>query len=237
MGRKLSNGRFTKAYDEKITPEFLYHEYIVNKKSPYMIANELKINPKTIYNYLDYYKIPKEDRKGQIKAGDQFKMLTTIEVVGKQKNGAHIWLCKCSCGSLTKANTASLKNGRRASCGCYKTIRPNHSWKGYCGISGSRVSEIKYRANKKGLEFNLTAEFLWNLFIQQNKKCAITNVDINLEKDASLDRIDNSKGYTTDNVWWVHQKINKMKLDFSLTEFIKLCESVATNKENIEWTK
>lgn len=38
-----------------------------------------------------------------------------------------------------------------------------------------------------------------------------------------------------DNVWWVHKDINKMKLDFSLQDFINLCNLVVTNKENIRY--
>jgi hypothetical protein len=80
-------------------------------------------------------------------------------------------------------------------------------------------------------------EFLWKLYTEtQNKKCAITGEEIDLDKDGSLDRIDSSKGYVKNNVWWVKKDINKMKLDFPLHIFIKLCEKVVANKEKIGWT-
>ena len=47
---------------------------------------------------------------------------------------------------------------------------------------------------------------------------------------ASLDRIDSSKGYTKDNVQWVHKDINYIKRDLSDSEFITLCKKVATHR-------
>jgi hypothetical protein len=233
-GRKISNGRFVKAYDKKITKQYLKKEYLKNKKGPYIIAKECGVAPKTIYNYLEYYGIPQEKRTKEIKAGDVFKYLTAINVHSKDKNGILIWLCSCVCGNITKVRTTQLKSGRIVSCGCYRKRYKNHRWKGYCGVSGSRVAEIRLRAKKKNISFNLTAKFLWDLFEKQKRKCAITGLEIDLDKNGSIDRIDSSKGYTTDNVWWTDTNINKMKLDFPLSDFIRMCEQVAINKENIK---
>lgn len=234
-GRKVSSGRFVRAYDKKITKPYLQQEYCCNKKGPYIIARDCGVAPKTIYNYLEYYGIPKEKRTKELKPGQTFKYLTTVKVCDKDKNGILIWLCKCVCGNITQVRTTQLKNGRIVSCGCYRKRHKNHRWKGYCGISGSRVSEIRFRAQKKNLSFNLTAKFLWDLFEKQNRKCAITGLDIDLDTNGSIDRIDSSKGYTKDNVWWTDMKINKMKLDFSVSQLIELCEQVVANKENIKY--
>lgn len=70
---------------------------------------------------------------------------------------------------------------------------------------------------------------LWN---KQNGKCAITNVHLYLRKTsgkcrtknpfkiASLDRINNAKPYTTDNVQWVSLAINHARNSLSLPDFI-----------------
>lgn len=235
-GRKITNGRFARAYDKKITKAYLKKEYCQNKKGPYIIANECGVSAKTIYNYLEYYGIPKEKRTKQIKIGDTFKYLTTIEVVGKDNNnGILIWLCKCVCGNTTKVRTTQLKSGRIVSCGCYRKRHRNHRWKGYCGVSGGRIAEIRLRAKKKNIPFDLTAKFLWDLFEKQNRKCAITGIEIDLDSNGSLDRIDSTRGYTEDNVWWTDTSINKMKLDFKLSDFLDMCEQVTLNKENIKY--
>jgi hypothetical protein len=46
---------------------------------------------------------------------------------------------------------------------------------------------------------------------------------------ASLDRKDSSKGYTKDNVQWIHKTINFMKGQMSDQEFVSWCKLVCTN--------
>ena len=48
---------------------------------------------------------------------------------------------------------------------------------------------------------------------------------------ASLDRIDSSKGYTIDNVQWVHKKVNMMKKDMSDSEFIAWCNEISSYRK------
>jgi hypothetical protein len=91
-------------------------------------------------------------------------------------------------------------------------------------------------------------EFLWDLFLKQNKKCAISGIDIVLNtrwseqnkgkfteiiQTASLDRIDNSKGYTKNNVQWVHKDINFMRGGLAVNDFVFFCKKVAENYFNI----
>ena len=83
--------------------------------------------------------------------------------------------------------------------------------------------KIQSNAIKRGLSFDLDIDYLWDLFLKQNKKCALTKVDINIVNatisynyhlnTASLDRIDSSKGYEKDNIRWVHKAINHIKSD------------------------
>lgn len=47
--------------------------------------------------------------------------------------------------------------------------------------------------------------------------------------NASLDRIDNTKGYVAGNIQWVHKAINLMKLDLVQKDFINWCKKVAEN--------
>jgi hypothetical protein len=118
-----------------------------------------------------------------------------------------------------------------------KLLEVQNKYQIYCHAhySGSRIAEIRLRAKKKNMPFNLTAKFLWDLFEKQNRKCAITGLEIDLDSNGSIDRIDSTKGYTKDNVWWTDTKINRMKLDFPLADFIKMCEQVTLNKENIKY--
>lgn len=94
---------------------------------------------------------------------------------------------------------------------------------------------LRLRARKKQIPFDLDAKFLWELLQKQQNKCAISGLDIKIDLNASIDRIDSTKGYTKDNIWWVHQDVNKMKMDLKLEYFIEMCQIIINNKENIKY--
>ena len=80
-----------------------------------------------------------------------------------------------------------------------------------------RLQHAKLRAKEKGLEFNLTREFLESIYVQF---CPILGTELSyggtgriVPESATIDRIDNSKGYTTDNVQILSYKANRMKSD------------------------
>lgn len=114
----------------------------------------------------------------------------------------------------------------------------SHFWTGYEGISGRYWTGIKASAKKRNLEFNLTIKEAWNQFIIQNQKCALSGIKLILEADklshtqrktinASLDRIDSSKGYVKDNIQWVTKEIQIMKNRFYQEYFIEICKQIA----------
>ena len=78
---------------------------------------------------------------------------------------------------------------------------------------------------------------LWDLFEKQGKKCNLTDlpiglfVDDNTNRTASLDRIDNTKGYIKGNVQWIHKDINYMKRILSQSQLIEYCRLIV-NKDN-----
>ena len=94
------------------------------------------------------------------------------------------------------------------------------------------IRKIKERATKKGFEFNLTLEYLMSIF---NGKCALSGLEIQFGKHwkmmsdqpASLDRIDNTKGYIIGNVQFISTAINYMKNNMSHRDTIKLCNIIA----------
>ena len=88
-------------------------------------------------------------------------------------------------------------------------------------------------AKKKNLEFNLNSEFLLKLYLNQNKRCAVSGilivpVDKKCKKinQISIDRIDNSKGYTTDNIQLVALGINYLRNTFTVDEAISFIEGI-----------
>ena len=79
----------------------------------------------------------------------------------------------------------------------------------------------KSRAKSKGLEFSITKE---DIIIPA--ACPILRCPLVVHKgksgafpdSPSLDRIDNNKGYTPDNIWVISQKANMMKANASEQE-------------------
>lgn len=171
----------------------------------------------------------------------------------KVKGAKLSWLCLCDCGTeCTRQHTylanTYKKQDRQPSCGCrqHDALKgdKNSGWTGCGDLSGQYYKSIQCRAKQKkksknrenGIEFNVSIEFLWNLFLSQNSVCALSGIPITLsqskrrkraEQTASLDRIDCSKGYVEDNVQWVHKDINKMRNTMPIEDFVKTCKIVA----------
>jgi len=167
------------------------------------------------------------------------------------KYGGDEWIkCKCECGneSIIPYRAVLYKNTK--SCGCIQKARgPNHKdWKGFGEISLDYYTTCKRRAsgggaaNRKPKEFSVTIEYLWDLFLKQKRKCAISGLELTFDPygagkkhketnkvTASLDRIDSSEGYIKGNVQWIHKHINIMKNDLSQHDFIEYCKIIAKN--------
>ena len=102
----------------------------------------------------------------------------------------------------------------------------------------------KQQLEKRGIsEYELECNFLADLFVQQNGKCALSGVDMTLisgkgkiATNASVDRIDGSKGYTKNNVQLVCLMANMCKGTGSnedFNSFIKNAYEYIYMKKNV----
>lgn len=55
--------------------------------------------------------------------GQKFGKLMVIERAGKTKNDNALWLCRCECGNIVKANATTLRRGELTTCGCETATR------------------------------------------------------------------------------------------------------------------
>jgi hypothetical protein len=107
-------------------------------------------------------------------------------------------------------------------------------------IQGVRVSwfnKFKMSATHRSLEWEITIEDVALILFEQFSRCALSGVEISAKGDlktitASIDRIDNSIGYTKENIQLVHKKINMMRGTLTVEEFIDFCKSVSTWQES-----
>ncbi len=176
----------------------------------------------------------------------RFGKLTVIKkdedyISPKHKKKYTKWICKCNCGNTISVLAGHLTNSHVFQ--CRKCQHKSMQLNGY--ISSRYFYGIKTGAKKRNLYFDtkIDREYLWNLFLKQNKKCALSNLQIHFSETirqetshkgttASLDRIDNSKGYTKNNIQWTHKHINRIKWKLDQKELLKICKKIWKNQIN-----
>lgn len=170
--------------------------------------------------------------------GKKFGKLEVIERCYDEIRNDHrsVWLCRCECGNEIKKDLLALTKHWRC-CGC--SITPK-GWKGVGKFPSSHWAGIVCMARNYKRDFNLTKEYLWNLYLEQNGRCALSNLEISFAKSsktkslrtASLDRIDSSQGYIIGNVQWVDKYVNKFKGSRDENNLIEYCRLVTEHKYN-----
>jgi hypothetical protein len=172
--------------------------------------------------------------------GQKFNKITAIKYIRLDKFGKAIWLFKCDCGREKELNASAAKANLTTSCGC---VRQRTARKlGHGLLSHRWFKKLQKSARERNYEINLDMEYLWNLFLEQDEKCAISGVSLTIYPDsnkerlmtASLDRIDSNVGYIKGNVQWVHKRINRMKNVLSIEELKFWCIAILKNCEHIE---
>ena len=241
MGTKI---KFTEKEKEIIVNMYLKDGYQI----PEIIKRcNFSVSKQTIYNVLNEKNISlirKTDKNHNDIIGKIYGHLKVIKIAQTEKSGnQHKWrsICNCDCGKKN-IDVAIYSLGKTISCGCDKnrylkiTGKNNTRYGGYEELSGRHWGRIKKQAEERGIVFNIEIEDAWNLFLKQNRKCALSGMPIKFtiahnknNETASLDRIDSKKGYVEGNIQWVHKHINMMKSSYEQNYFISLCELVTKN--------
>jgi hypothetical protein len=148
------------------------------------------------------------------------------------------WNCVCECGTAKPVHQSHLLSKKSLGCTkCSNVGEESSCFTGYKEISGNKFTMIKKGAEKRGLEFSVDIKELWELYKTQDRKCALTNMEIkfgersNEKGTASLDRIDSAKGYVNGNIQWVHSDVNIMKNKYDQEYFISICKMIASNHD------
>lgn len=173
--------------------------------------------------------------------GKFFGKLEVIEFIAPEKRKSWLYRCKChKCGSIDFIRTAKgLSERKNTTCGCVnwerKKGKDSPFYKGIGDISGGFWCIVKKNARSRNISLNITLEYVWNLYLKQNKRCALSGEPIDFgdsnydETTASLDRIDSTKGYCEGNVQWIHKSINFMKHNLTEENFLYYCKKI------VEW--
>lgn len=167
------------------------------------------------------------------------KTVGKFTVVGKEENICKdgkprtFWVCQCECGTVVKRCASKITNtiaGKQCKT-CYeKEVRPGQA---VGEITSTYWNRLRRGAEKRNFAFDVTVEFARDLFLKQNRKCALSGQHLEFSPKArsqwttaSFDRIDSTVGYIPNNVQWVHKNINMFKIKLPEPEFIRLCALV-----------
>lgn len=120
---------------------------------------------------------------------------------------------------------------------CSNRNPENNAHKGYYKgvLRASFAHKYKTGAETRGIEWGVSFDYLAQLLIDQDFKCAISGETLDameIQNNCSLDRIDSSQGYVEGNVQWTTSMVNMCKQGYTQEDFIAMCIAVA---DKVKW--
>ena len=168
-------------------------------------------------------------------AGKRFGHLVVRGLAEISRNGHARWHVMCDCGVFKTVLSTHLVSGKIRSCGNCSVLRERRNFKGVGDLPLTYYSSLKRGAEggkgRSPIVFDVSIEYLWDLFVFQKGKCKYSRLPIDFRsKTASCDRIDSSKGYIEGNVHWIHKDVNMMKRHYTEEYFLDLCKHIVNAK-------
>jgi hypothetical protein len=182
-------------------------------------------------------------RYTQVSSTQKYGKLTVQEQVDRNPSGHIRWLCNCECGGTAIVTSCNLRNGHTQSCGCLRKQRGRENFalgsqanRLPSGIAAKNALYARYRngAQNRQLQWDLTKKDFeqltqGNCFYCNREPEQENNVQSNTGSYIynGIDRVNNSKGYTTGNCVSCCKQCNIAKGTLSLEEFLEWINKVS----------
>jgi hypothetical protein len=162
-----------------------------------------------------------------------FDSLSVLMLEAVHPKHGTMWRCKCKCGNDCTVRGSHLTAGTVTRCSeCKRIASRNPNGVGEMAIH--YWNQMLRGAKERNLVVNVSQEYAYQKFLEQNRLCALTKVPICFPprtnrpdlSTASLDRRDSSIGYTADNIQWVHKTVNRLKMNLSESELLDWCRKI-----------
>jgi 5-methylcytosine-specific restriction endonuclease McrA len=163
-------------------------------------------------------------------------------MVGIEQNGSSaLWLCRCDCGNTKVASANKMRVGNTKSCGCLKREReaqqlslgPRKYKTKEEAAKRYYIRTYQYQANKRGRDWNLTDEQFFSIVSQDCHYCGEGPSEVSHRAAIGfnflangIDRVDNSLGYTPENVVPCCPNCNWTKRKMTVSDFLSHCRKV-----------
>jgi len=157
------------------------------------------------------------------RVGHRYGKLTVIKQEASTDKGETMWLCKCDCGNETIVRGRNLHSGT-SSCGCLQgeAIKLADGEAAFNAL----LANWKGDAKRRGYAWALSKDQVKHLTKQPCYYCGALPAQTYSRQTYNgdyvyngIDRLDNDKGYITDNVVPCCKYCNFGKNDRSITEF------------------
>lgn len=179
--------------------------------------------------------------------GKQYGKLTVISKSDRKNSTRHMWWnCLCSCGNTKEIVGHYLRKGFVTSCGCNRQDperRQKHSLikakDGFHTASHKLFHRYKQNAEKRKYSFNLSFKAFQEIIVQPCHYCGVSSsiaIDVSLINEErkyrfnGVDRVDNTLGYSVENVVPCCSMCNNAKATSTTEEFLSWAKQLAIHQ-------